>query len=188
MMKIDTRSKLLAATASIAAQTPYDDLSISRICQLAEVPVSAFKSAFGDIPTYLEAVQQSFLNNIRTRIINVTDGSARGALRIKLGSESYLAYCAENAGVRTWLVAARAQPSVLRGLQQQNQSFTLVLGAELKGMGRHQPEAAARLYIAMLNEVANSEQRAGKRLPELREALWHFLDNVGDPREQRNAA
>lgn len=187
-MKLDTRSTLLAAAASIAAQTPYDDLSISRICQLADVPVSAFKSEFGDIAAYIEAVQQEFLLNIRSRIINVTDGSARGILRIKLGSESYLAYCAENAGVRAWLVAARAHANILRGLQLQNHSFTLVLGAELRGMGRQQAEAAARLYIAMLNEVANSEQRAKQRLPDLREALWHFLDNAGTLNEQRDAA
>src|SRR3546814_16607665 len=80
------------------------------------------------------------------------------------------------------LVAAREQPRVRRGLQQQNHSFTLVLGAELKGLGRHFPDAAARLYIAMLNEVANSEQRAQQRLPELREALWHFLDRSEERR------
>lgn len=187
-MKLDTRSTLLAAAASIAAQTPYDDLSISRICQLAGLPVNAFKTEFGDLPAYIEAVQQEFLRNIRSRIIHVTDGSAPGTLRIKLGSESYLAYCAENAGVRAWLVAARAHAGVLRGLLQQNYSFTLVLGAELHGMGRQLPEAMARLYIAMLNEVANSEQRAGQRLPELREALWHFLDHAGIRRAQRDAA
>src|SRR3546814_2957468 len=86
------------------------------------------------------------------------------------------------------LVAAREQPRVRRGLQQQNHSFTLVLGAELKGLGRHFPDAAARLYIAMLNEVANSEQRAQQRLPELREALWHFLDHVGEQNERSDAA
>ncbi|NGY06666.1 hypothetical protein [Solimonas terrae] len=187
-MKNDIRSKLFSATSVIATQIPHDDLSISRVCEVAGIPASDFKTTFGDIPTYLEAVQQDFLQNVRARIINVTNGATPGLLRIKLGSESYLAYCAENAGVRDWLVAARAQPRVLRGLQQQNQSFTLVLGAELRALGRYQPDAAARLYIAMLNEVASSEQRSRRRLPDLRDALWHFLDHVGTSLQQRNAA
>src|SRR3546814_2225052 len=113
----------------------------------------------------------ALVTGVQTCALPISDGSARGTLRIKLGSESYLAYCAENAGVRAWLVAAREQPRVRRGLQQQNHSFTLVLGAELKGLGRHFPDAAARLYIAMLNEVDNSEQRAQPRLDRKRKRM-----------------
>src|SRR3546814_3190137 len=109
----------------------------------------------------------ALVTGVQTCALPISDGSARGTLRIKLGSESYLAYCAENAGVRAWLVAAREQPRVRRGLQQQNHSFTLVLGAELKGLGRHFPDAAARLYIAMLNEVANRSEEHTSELQSL---------------------
>src|SRR3546814_13559625 len=54
----DTRSKLLATAASIAAQTAYDDLSLSRICSLAQLPVSSFKAEFGDVQASIQASQQ----------------------------------------------------------------------------------------------------------------------------------
>lgn len=178
-MNDDARHKLFGNAPALAAQIRYEDLSISRLCELAQVPAHEFRAAFGDVSSYIEALQQEFLAEIRGRIIKVTDGTPSGLARVRMACESYLAYCLENAHVRDWLVAARELPNIQRGLLQQNHSFALVLGAEFNALGRRDPIAAARLFITMLNEIATGEQRIRQADPALRDALWHFMEHVG---------
>lgn len=178
-MKNALRRKLLDAAPALAAQIAYEELSIAALCRAAGVATNDFKAAFGDLQQYVEALQQQFLDDIRARIIKVTSGTQPGLLRIRLASESYLAHCAEMVAVRRWLLAARAQPAILRGLQQQNQNFALLLGTELHALGRRHAGAVARLYIAMLNEVAAAEDRLGHPHAACRAALTHFLERAG---------
>jgi AcrR family transcriptional regulator len=185
-MNGEARTRLLKAAPALAADVGYDELSIARLCEAAGVAVPLFKTVFGDLPHYVEALQTQFLDQMRRRLIRVTDGSAPGLLRIQLGSESYLAYNLETAALRRWLLAARGQPRILRAVQQQSQAYGLMLAAEFRVAGRTNSIQLARLYIAMLNEVASVELRTGRQ-PEFRDALWHFLQHAGVVRPHEHA-
>ncbi|NKF24565.1 hypothetical protein [Solimonas marina] len=191
-MNARLRQQLFDHAEALATQLRYEELSIARLCELGGVLPNVFCAEFPDVLSYLSALQQHFLGEIRSRVIKVTDGAPLGLLRIRLASESYLAYCHEHMHVRDWLVAARRHPQIERGLQQQNHSYALVLGSEFEAIGRTDTFSAAHLYVGMLNEVANREHRARAKQPALREALWHFLEHVGtadapaSPQRQRS--
>ncbi|WP_028080379.1 hypothetical protein [Solimonas soli] len=177
-MNAPARDKLLAAAVALAAQVDHDELSIARLCSAAGVGRHEFKAVFGELSRYFEALQLQFFDGLRTRMLKMTAGTAPGALRIKLASESYLAYCLESAGVLRWLLAARAHSAVRQPARQQIVNYGLLLGGELRAAHCAQADALSRLYLAMLNEVAGVELRAGERRPVYRHALWHFLDQA----------
>jgi AcrR family transcriptional regulator len=187
-MKARIRQKLLAAATPLAAELHYDEVSVAHLCAAAGVNSHDFKAAFGNLAAYFEALQAQFLDGLRLRMLKITAGTMPGPLRIKLASESYLSYCLEAAAVRRWLLAARAHPALLRTIRQQNQNYALLLDAELISTGCQRSAAVARLYLAMLNEVAGVELRASARQSDHRDALWHFLDYATAVRAQQRAA
>lgn len=180
-MKRQLRSHLLAVAPRLAERVPYSALSVERVCAAGGVAPGAFRLAFDDLSAYVQALHAHFLEQMRQRLIKVTEGTAPGLRRIMLASETYLGYNLENAALRHWLLAAYGQPGVLHAIRQQTQIYGLLLAAEMRVAGRARADALARLYLAMLNEVAGIELRAGGRQNAYRDALWHFLDHAGAP-------
>ncbi len=170
------RDRLLAAGPSLCEQYSFQELSEARICAAANVSAAAFQAAFGgSILTYVNALQQQFMDGLRDRILKVTTGTSTGMTRLQLACEAYLAGCLEARPLRAWLIEARALPEVAAGLRRQNQVYWAVMGLELKSLGWPHPEAAARLFLAMINEASVVEHRAGQPVAAVRDALWDFL-------------
>jgi len=168
--------KLLAAGPKLAERYTLAELNITRICNAADVTSAQFKSAFGGVLAYVDALQVRFMNELRDRIVKVTAGSMPGLLRVKLASEAYLSGCLEQRVLRSWLIEARAQPLISTGLRKQNQIYSVLVSAELGACGWAHPQAAARLFLAMINEASVVEHRAGQPVASVRETLWDFLD------------
>lgn len=174
-MSPSPRERLLAAAPVLATRLDYDELSIAHLCSAAGVTRPEFKATFGELPAYFEALQRQFYESLRTRMLKTTAGTSPGLLRVQLASESYLGHCLENTAVLRWLRAARCHSAIRRSTQQLAFNYGLLLEGELRAAACPRAAAMARLYLAMLNEVANSERRHGARLPAHRQALWHFL-------------
>jgi hypothetical protein len=174
---VNAREQMIVVAPALCRERRLDTLTPADVCRQAGVDEAAFAPAFGDVPGYLVAVQQAFMDRLRDRIVAVTAG-VQGLRRIQLATESYLSSCLAERDLREWLLAARMLPSVLAGLRRQNQIYYVILGAELEALGWPDGAAAARLYMAMINAAGIVEHRLGVQ-PELREALWHFLTHGG---------
>lgn len=169
------RERLLAAAPSLWSQFSFQELTEARIVSAAGVGTDEFQAAFGSIFGYVNVLQQQFMDELRNRILKVTTGTGSGMTRIQLACETYLSGCLDHRALRAWLIEARTLPEVAAGLRKQNQVYWVVLGSELKTLGWPQPQAAARLFLAMINEAATIEHRAGGPVPAARESLWDFL-------------
>ncbi|HEY0973413.1 MAG TPA: hypothetical protein VGE57_02850 [Solimonas sp.] len=173
------RDTLLAAGPQLTTRYTLAELSPARIGEGAGLDERAFTETFDSVLDYINGLQQRFMDGLRDRIFKLTLDAPPGLLRVKLASEAYLSGCLEQRALRSWLIEARAQPLVAAGLRKQNQVYWLIVGSELATKGWPHPQAAGRLYLAMINEASVVEHRAGQVVTSVREALWDFLERGG---------
>jgi AcrR family transcriptional regulator len=167
------KQKLFKTVMTIADKAPYTDASLLQIAKAAEVPIARLRAEFIDFTHLLIAVQQYFLDDLRDEVIAITVGHAPGLERVRNATRVYLDHCLKRRGLRGWLLQARREePQLAEGLRRQNHSFALVISTEFHALGWPHPLAAARLYLAAIQEAARLEQIQGEPLAYVREAIW----------------
>lgn len=166
-------AKLFAAVIQMAETTAYADASLESVAKVAKVPVARLQAQFIDFTHLLIAVQQFFLDELRDEVINVTGHNPPGLGRVRSATLVYLDHCMRHRGLRGWLLEARRnEPLLAEGLRRQNHSFALVISTEFHALRWPHPLAAARLYLAAIQEAARLEQIKGEPLAYIREAIW----------------
>lgn len=169
---LDTQ-KLFKAVKQMSKDVAYADASLERIARTAKVPVGRLRTQFIDRTHFLIAIQQFFLDELRDEVINVTAHYPPGLDRVRSATLVYLDHCLRWRGLRGWLLQARRdEPLMAEGLRRQNHSFALVISTEFHALGWPYPLAAARLYLAAIQEAARLEQIKGEPLAYIREAIW----------------
>jgi TetR/AcrR family transcriptional repressor of nem operon len=167
------RPKLFETVMKIADEAPYTDTSLQQIAKAAKVPLARLRTEFVDFTNLLIAVQQFFLNELRDDVISITVGRPPGLERVRSATKVYLDHCLKRRGLRGWLLQARReQHELAEGLRRQNHSFALVISTEFQALGWPHPLAAARLYLAAIQEAARLEHIQAGPLPYIREAIW----------------
>jgi TetR/AcrR family transcriptional regulator, transcriptional repressor for nem operon len=170
------RQALLAAGRLLSAELALEQLDASRLCGAAGLSADAFAAEFADLEDYLVALQQDFMDGLKSGFIAATSGLPPGYERAQRGALSYLDGCLAQRGLRSWLLKARLrQEALANSLQRQNQGYLLILPPEFAALGWPHPAAAVRLFLACLWEIARLEHQAGRASEELRGALWQFL-------------
>ena len=165
--------KLFKATAAVAGQVPYPKATLGHVAKAANTTVGALQAQFIDFAHLLTTVQQHFLDELRDEVIAVTVGVNPGLERVRLATRAYLDHCLRHRGLRNWFLQARREhPLLAEGLRRQNHSFALVISTEFHALGWPHPLAAARLYLAAIQEAARAEHAQGKPIPYIREAIW----------------
>ncbi len=169
------RLALMQAGARLAAQVRLDELTPAQVCAEAGLQPTAFAAHFTDLTEYLVALQQDFMDRLRAKIVAVTTGVPAGIRRTELAAETYLGVCLAERALRAWLIEARSRPDVLAGLRRQNHIYWILIGIEFEALGWPHPQAAARLYLTMLNEASVIENRLGQRSPAVHLTVRNFL-------------
>jgi AcrR family transcriptional regulator len=165
--------KLFSIGMEMAKTVPYADASLARIARSAKIPVARLRAHFVDLTHYLIALQQSILDDLRDQVVASTAQDPPGLNRVRKATLVYLDHCLRHHGIRGWLMRARKEaPQVAEGLRRQNHSFALVISTEFHALHWPYPLAAARLYLAAIQEAARLEHASGQALPYIREAIW----------------
>lgn len=172
-MTTATKLKLFKTVVRIADDLPYSDATLARVAKAAKVPVARLQAQFLDFTYLLIAVQQHILDELRDNVIDATSHLPPGLDRVRTATKVYLDHSLLRGGLRAWLLQARReQPQLAEGLRRQNHSFALVISTEFHALGWPYPFAAARLYLAAIQEAARLEQIKGESLSYVREAIW----------------
>lgn len=167
------KPKIFKAVIQTADVLPYCDATLTRISKVAKVPVERLQTQFIDFTHLLIAVQQYTLDEMRDNIIEATAHFPPGLERVRSATKVYLDHSLQHRGLRTWLLQARREkPQLAEGLRRQNHSFALVISTEFHALGWPHPLAAARLYLAAIQEAARLELIKGQPLAFVREAIW----------------
>jgi TetR/AcrR family transcriptional regulator, transcriptional repressor for nem operon len=171
-----TRRQLLEAGRRLSERLPLEQLDPATLCAEAGLAAPSFQKEFDGLESFLVALQQDFMDALKADFIAATSGLAPGYERAQKGALSYLDGCLAQRGLRSWLLKARLNREALAaGLQRQNQGYLLILPPEFAALGWPHPEAAVRLFLAALLEIARLEHISGRPSTELRGALWQFL-------------
>ena len=177
MTQDDARYRLLAAGERLAAQRQLPELTAAGLASEAGLPPQAVEQLFGDLDGYLVALQLQFMTQLRDVVLQAATAHAHSAERLREGGIAYLDRCLQQHSLRRWFLQARRQTAVVaEGLRRQDQPYLLMLALEFKGLNWPHPQAAARLFLAQLQAVGHEEHAVNRALPDLRAALWDFLD------------
>jgi len=169
-----TRGRLLEVGLALAESGSLAATSVNHIIDAAGVSKGAFYVHFKDRQAYLAALHRTFYDSINAEIRTAMSAHPPGARRLRSGAEAYLDACLRSRGVRAMLVDVRTEPSTMDQMNANVDTFTEVAAADLRALALPEPMATARLFVAMVREVAIAELARGSRDPQLRQALWYL--------------
>ena len=74
------------------------------------------------------------------------------------------------------MLDARAEALVASEVQARNDQISRIAASDVQAMGWPHPCESARLFVAMVAEIALMELAANRRLPDARQALNTYID------------
>jgi TetR/AcrR family transcriptional repressor of nem operon len=169
-----TRRALLDAGLMLAEDRALSTLSIDEIVQRANVAKGTFYVHFRDRADYMVALHRRFHDDRADGIREAGAGLEPGAEHLRASTLAYLNGCLAARGVKAMLLEARGEPAIAQAVATSNERFSRAAVPDFRALGARHPSEAARLFVAMVAEVALLELPKGKRRSSLRAALWHL--------------
>lgn len=174
-MSADLRQRLLQVAPALAERLKLSEVTPLVVAAAAGVAERDFHALFESFEHYLMDVQQAFMERIRLRLIAETQ-SVTGCERMLRGGAIMLDTCLAEHKLRSWFMQARTQTLAVReGLQRQNNTYLLILSPDFEQAGWPHPRAAARLFLALLQEIALIEHAAHAPSADARLVMTEFL-------------
>jgi AcrR family transcriptional regulator len=172
------RERLLAAGRRLADTPGVSVIDEEAICAAASVAPEALRAGFGDLHGFRCALLSTLIDDTRDRVARVTSNMPAGVERLKLALETYLEANIQRPPLRELLSELRFTPAGVDIIRSRVAGFGVMMGVELRALGRPHPEATARLLTAAVTEIAQAEHEAGTRLPAMRGTLLRYLDQA----------
>jgi AcrR family transcriptional regulator len=169
-----TRAALLDAGLRLAESASLAATTVDHVVRAAGVSKGTFYVHFADRTAFLAALHETFYVAINERIAKAMAPHPPGAQRLRSGAEAYMDACVQSRGVKAMLVDVRSEPAIAARIRANADAYAATAATDFAALGAPQATAAARLFVAMVNEVALAELEAAEPQPELREALWHL--------------
>jgi AcrR family transcriptional regulator len=173
-----TRERLLDAGLQLAHATALSALRVDGIIGAAGVAKGTFYVHFKTREEFLTALHRRFHDELAQGIERAVQTMSCGVHRLLRGSLAYLDGCCERHAVKAMLLGSRTEPAIQDAVSTQNARFAALAEEEFAAMKWPAPPQAARLWVGMVAEAAVAEADAGRKLPQLRQALKHFLGNT----------
>jgi TetR/AcrR family transcriptional repressor of nem operon len=170
-----TRHALLDSGLTLAERVALSALSVDEIVRGAGVAKGTFYVHFKDRTAYLVAMHRQFHDQLYAAIIGQVGDRPPGRERLRWGTVAYLDACLKARGVKAMLAQARGLPEIGREVAAANDRFARSIEPDLQALDSAHPLDAARLFVAMVAEVALLELQAGASLRSLRAALFGYV-------------
>jgi TetR/AcrR family transcriptional repressor of nem operon len=170
-----TRTALMDAGVTVAAEHGIAGLSVNRVVAEAGVAKGTFYVHFHDRDAFIDALHERCHARVGEAVAAAIEGVPPGAEQIVAGSEAYLDLCLADRAVKALAVEARSDPSLTASMAARHDRAAAAIAPSFKAMGWPDANAAAQLMAAMTAEIAMRELEAGRRLPAQRRALRRFV-------------
>jgi TetR/AcrR family transcriptional repressor of nem operon len=169
-----TRAALLSAGLALAESGSLAATSVDHVTRAAGVSKGTFYVHFADRSGYLVALHRAFYAGIGVRIRQALGAHPPGAERLRAGAGAYLDACLDARGVKAMLLDVRSEPAIAEQVRENVAAFAALVTEDFAALGAPDPGSAARLFVAMVQEVALTELQGSGLDEHLRAALWHF--------------
>jgi hypothetical protein len=167
---------LLEAGLRLSRRTPLARLTTAVVATEAGLPSLRFFDAYPGLLEYLvDLYQRHFLLPVRQQVLEILARLPPGLERTRTATQAYLDYCLKHRGLRRWTIEARIWPAFNDAYNNASQGFQLLAEDELRSMGFSDTAGAARLFAALVYEIASVEVHDGHENPGLRQSLWRLL-------------
>ncbi|HXG27960.1 MAG TPA: hypothetical protein VNJ47_03820 [Nevskiales bacterium] len=167
---------LLAAGLRLSRRLPLARLTPAVVATEAGLPSIRFFDAYPDLTAYLvDLYERHFLLPVRQRLQDILSQSPAGPERTRAATAAYLDYCLTQRGLRRWTIEARQWPDFDAAYNRASQGIQVLAEGELRPLGFRNPAGAARLFAAMVYEIALVEVEDGREHAALRQCLWRML-------------
>jgi TetR/AcrR family transcriptional regulator, transcriptional repressor for nem operon len=175
----ELRRRLLTAGRRLVDTPGTPGLDETSVCAAADVTPEQLRQCFGGWQAYRCALLAALIDDTRARVARITSNMPAGIERLKLAVETYLETNVQRPLLRELLSELRFTDAGAELIRARVAGFGVMMGLELRALGRPHPEATARLLTAAVTEIAQAEHEAGCRLPAIRGTLLRYLDQAG---------
>lgn len=160
MARHPTHDKLIDAALRLADDRPLTEISVDDIVREAGVAKGTFYVHFADRGEFLVAVTARFHRSMfRSMVASVAD-LPPGRERLVTGALAYLDACHDQLGVKSILIEARGVPAVAVASARRNTETAAAATEDWAALGADAPATSARLFVALVAEVALMEVEA----------------------------
>ncbi len=167
---------LLGAGLRLSRRVPLARVTAAVIATEAGLPSIRFFDDYPDLSSYLiDLYQRHFLLPARRQLEQVLSGLPPGLERTRAATQAYLDFCLKQRGLRRWTIDARQWPDFDAAYNRASQGIQSIADGELQHLGFRNPAGAARLFAAMVYEIALVEVEDGHEHYVLRQCLWRLL-------------
>lgn len=156
-----THDKLIDAALRLADDRPLTQISVDDIVREAGVAKGTFYVHFADRGQFLAAVTRRFHRSMFRSMAKSVAELPPGRERLVAGALAYLDACHDQLGVKSILIEARGEPAVAVEAARRNTETAAAATEDWAALGAADPAASARLFVALVAEVALMEVEAG---------------------------
>ena len=156
-----THDKLIDAALRLADDRPLTQISVDDIVREAGVAKGTFYVHFPDRGHFLAAVTRRFHRSMFAAMSESVADLAPGRDRLVAGARAYLDGCHDQLGVKSILIEARGDPAVAVEAARRNVETAAAATEDWAVLGAPDPAVSARLFVALVSEVALMEVEAG---------------------------
>lgn len=169
-----TREALLDAGLALGDEYGLTHVAVDQIVREAGVAKGTFYVHFADRGAFLVAIHTRFHDQLEAALYAATRGMPPGHDRLVVGATAYLDACFDQRGVKSVLLEARSDPAVAVEFARRNRAAARGAVHDFEVLGVRAPEAAARLFVALVAEAALVELELGRKDDEVRQAVADF--------------
>jgi AcrR family transcriptional regulator len=172
-MSHPTRQALIEAGFALASTESLNHITVDAIVKQAGVAKGTFYVHFADRAAFLLALHVHFHEQLLSSILQAMATLPPGAERLRKGVEVYLDACLKERALKALLLEARSQAPLTEAVQQRSREFVTLTSVDFQVLGWPDANASARLFTALVAEVALVELETGRN-EAMRQALWSF--------------
>lgn len=170
-----TRQRLLDSGSELARTKSLATLTVDEVVAHAGCAKGTFFTHFQTRAEFFVALHRAFHERVAASVQDAIADIEPGLPRLVQGSLAYLDACRREHAVKSLLVEARWLPEISAEVHRQNARFDELAAVNFLAAGWPSPKQAARLWVALVAEVALAEAESSRRLPNFRRQLTLFL-------------
>lgn len=162
-------ARVLIASGLAPSKISAADLAMSGACTEPE-----FENEFDDLPAFQRELATWIFADARDAVIHSTAGTQPGLTQLTTAFITYLDYNLAHPALQELAHQIQCDAKGWQLLSRMEAGVAMIVQLDLESMNANMRSARAQLLTALAVFVVRNEYRAGKVLPDLREALLDY--------------
>ncbi|MGH8461961.1 MAG: TetR/AcrR family transcriptional regulator [Stenotrophobium sp.] len=170
---------LLDAYRRLVRNGVASNISFAALARAAGMNEADLRKAYPGEEELLLAVHKYMCAQLTQHVIDSISGYPAGVRRIQAAVSAFLDACLKNRFLRSLQISLQSASDTARQVWQEHRDgYEKLLAMSFKSMGLSGAEPLARSLLQRIEEVAHSEMKAGRVLPDMRDTLAREISSM----------